>query len=113
MKHPSLIPCCLAFALLISAAPTWAANLAKSNQVVIVLDYGSVDLTRLHRLEDELDVVAKETNSGELDGDEVTPDGRKASIYMKCADTDRLIKAIRPILKAHDFSRDAHVSSGG
>lgn len=113
MKRPLLIRCCLPFVLLIFANPTWADRLAKSAQVVIVIDYGSVDLTRLHQLEDELDIIAKQTNSGELDGDEVTLDGRKASIYMKSVDTDRLVKAIRPALKKHDFSRHALISLDG
>jgi hypothetical protein len=76
------------------------------------MDYGSLDLTRLHRLEDELDVIAKQTDSGELDGDEVMP-GREASIYLKRAGTHRLIRAIRAALKAHDFARDARISVGG
>lgn len=113
MKRPVLHPRCLPFLLFIFAVPTWADNLADSEQVVIVMDYGSLDLTRLRQLEDELDVIAKQTNSGELDGDEVTSDGRKASIYMKSVDTGRLIKAIRPALKTHDFSRDAHIGLGG
>ncbi|WP_175843691.1 hypothetical protein [Burkholderia contaminans] len=110
MKPLVLPPRSLPFLLLIFATPTWADSVAKSDQVVIVMDYGSLDLTRLHQLEDELDVIVKQTHSGKLDGDEVTLDGRKASIYMKSVDTDRLIKAIRPALKTHDFSRDAHVS---
>lgn len=113
MEHPLLIPCCLPLVLVIFANPTWADSLAKSTQVAIVMDYGSVDLTRLHQLEDELDVIAKQTNSGELDGDEVTLDGRQASIYMKSVYPDRLIKAIRPALKKHDFSREALISLGG
>jgi len=113
MKRLVLIPCCLPFVLLIFANPTWADSLAKSAQVVIVMDYGSVDLTRLHELEDELGVIAKQTNSGELDGDEVTLGGRQASIYMKSVAPELLIKAIRPALKQHDFSRDALVSLGG
>ncbi|ODP32114.1 hypothetical protein A9762_05175 [Pandoraea sp. ISTKB] len=80
------------------------------DQVVIVMDYGSRDLTRLYQLEDELGVIAKQASSGELDGHEVTIDGRKATIYMKSVDADRLIAAIRPVLKSHDFSRDAHIS---
>ncbi|CAN0621498.1 conserved exported protein of unknown function [Burkholderia multivorans] len=113
MKRFLLIPRCLPFLLLIFAKPTWADEFAKNNQVVIVMDYDSLDLTRLHQLEDELDVIAKKTNSGELDGDEVTLDGRKASIYMKSVDTGRLIKAILPALRGHDFSRGAHISFGG
>jgi hypothetical protein len=112
MKRPPRSSRSLPFLLLIFASPLWAGDLAKSDQVVIVMDYSSLDLTRLHRLEDELDVIAKQTDSGELDGDEVTP-GRKASIYLKCADTDRLINAIRPALKTHDFSRDARIGLGG
>jgi hypothetical protein len=99
--------------LLILASATWADNFSKGNQVVIVMDYGSRDLTRLHQLEDELDIIAKQTNSGEFDGDEIAIDGRKATIYMKSVDTARLIEAIRPALKVHDFSRDAHISFGG
>lgn len=113
MKRPLLIRCCLPFVLVIFANPTWADSLAKDAQVVIVMDYGSVDLTRLHQLEDELDVIAKQTNSGELDGDEVTLGGRQASIYMKSVDPDRLIKAMRPALKKHDSSRNALISLGG
>ncbi|WP_210237200.1 hypothetical protein, partial [Mesorhizobium sp. M3A.F.Ca.ET.174.01.1.1] len=63
MKPPLLILRCLSVVLLVFANPTWANSLAKSDQVVIVMDYGSVDLTRLHQLEDELDVIAKQTNS--------------------------------------------------
>lgn len=113
MKCLLLILCCLPFMLLIFAIPTWAGSLAKSVQVVIVINYGSVDLARLHELEDELDFIAKQSNSGELDGDEVTLGGRQASIYMKSVAPDLLIKAIRPALKKHDFSRDALVSLGG
>ncbi len=112
MNHRLLIQCAVLFLPLVFGKPAWAAPLTESNQIVIAVDYGSLDLTRLHQLEDELDLVAREAKSGELDGDEVTVDGSKASIYMKSADTEKLIDAIRPVLKAHDFSRNAHISVG-
>lgn len=96
--------------LLVLASATWADNFSGGDEVFIVMEYGSLDLTRLHQLEEELDVIAKQTNSGKLDGDEVAIDGSKATIYMKSVDANRLIEAIRPALKGHDFSRDAHIS---
>ncbi|MGF6609325.1 hypothetical protein OKW45_004247 [Paraburkholderia sp. WSM4175] len=98
---------------LVIAAPSWAGGTVAGAQVVISLGYGSRDLTLLHQLEDELDVAARAANCGELDGDEIAPDGRSASIYMTSGDGDRLVRAIRPILKAHGFSQDAHINTGG
>ena len=95
------------------AAPGWASGTVAGAQVVISLGYGSRDLTLLHQLEDELDDAARAANCGELDGDDIAPDGRSASIYMTSGDGDRLIRAIRPILKAHDFSQNAHITIGG
>ncbi|WP_174911434.1 hypothetical protein [Burkholderia diffusa] len=112
MNYRLSIQCAVPFLLLIFGKPTWPAPLAESNRVVIAVDYGSRDLTRLHQLEDELDLLARETKSGELDGDEVAVDGSKASIYMNCADTRKLIETIRHVLKAHDFSRNARISVG-
>ncbi|CAB3745484.1 hypothetical protein LMG24238_07620 [Paraburkholderia sediminicola] len=71
------------------------------------------DLTQLHQLEDELEVDAKEASAGELDGDEVVPDGSEASIYLTTREADLLIKTIRLVLKAHEFSRDARIMKGG
>ncbi|WP_322053264.1 hypothetical protein [Paraburkholderia bannensis] len=112
MKRFLLILTCLPFSVPAFSELAWADN-TKSDQVVIVVDYGSPDLTRLHQLEDELDAIAKQTKSGELDGDEVTIDGRQASIYMKSIDTQRLTTAVRPALRAHDFSRNARIRVGG
>lgn len=112
MNQRLLIQCAVLFLFLVFGKPTWAAPLAESNQIVIAVDYGSLDLTRLHQLEDELESVARETKLGELDGDEVTVDGGKASIYMTSVHTDKLIDAIRPVLKTYDFSRDAHIRVG-
>ncbi|WP_321845727.1 hypothetical protein [Paraburkholderia bannensis] len=112
MKRFLLILSCLPFSVPAFSELAWADN-TKSDQVVIVVDYGSPDLTRLHQLEDELDAIAKQTNSGELDGDEVTLDSHQASIYMRSTDTEKLMKAIRPTLRAHDFSRDARIRVGG
>ncbi|WP_155681532.1 hypothetical protein [Burkholderia stagnalis] len=80
MNQRLLTQCAVLFLFLVSGKPTWAAPLAESNQIVIAVDYGSLDLTRLHQLEDELESVARETKLGELDGDEVTVDGGKGGI---------------------------------
>ena len=79
---------------LVIATPSWAGGTVAGVQVVISLGYGSRDLTLLHQLEDELDDAARAANCGELDGDEITPDGRSASIYMTSGDGDRLVRAI-------------------
>ena len=113
MKNPLLIPRSLPFLLLAVASPSQADNVVEGTQVTIVVGYGNHDLTSLHQLEDELDAVAKAANVGELDGDEVALDGSRASIYMIARHADLLIKAIRPVLKAHEFSRDAQVIPGG
>ena len=113
MKRPLLIPCSLLFLLLVFAGPSRADSVVEGPQVTIVVDYGNRDLTALHQLEDELDVAAKAANVGELDGDEVASDGSQASIYMTARHADLLMKTIRPVLKAHEFSRDAHIIPGG
>lgn len=45
-------------------------------------------------LEDELEVAAKAASAGELDGDEVAPDGSQASIYLTTRNADLLVKTI-------------------
>jgi len=36
-------------------------------------------------------------------------DGSRASIYMTARHVALLVKTVGPILKAHEFSRDAHI----
>jgi hypothetical protein len=112
MKRPLLIPCSLPLLLLVFANPSQADSAIEGTQVRIVVGYGNRDLTPLHQLEDELNAAAKAANVGELDGDEAALDGSQASIYMTARHADLLIKTIRPVLKTHEFARDAHIIPG-
>lgn len=109
MTRASLIPILVALSLLLSTTRSWADNIVKGGQVEIVVNYGNRDLTRLHELEDELDAAAKAEEAGQLDGDEVASNGSRASIYMTTRHVALLVKTVGPILKAHEFSRDAHI----
>ncbi|MDN7179669.1 hypothetical protein M0D69_17065 [Caballeronia sp. SEWSISQ10-4 2] len=111
MKRILLIQGVLFLLLAGDTVPGWAAMPIDGSEVVVVVTYGSRDLTRLHQLEDELDAAARAANAGELDGDEVALDGSQASFYMKAKNAGLLIKAIHPVLVSHEFSRSARVNS--
>ncbi|TKC86844.1 hypothetical protein FAZ69_19585 [Trinickia terrae] len=104
----------LSFLSLVSATSSNATDgVGEETQVAIVVGYHDRNLASLHQLEDELDAVARAAHTGELDGDEVALDGSQVSIYMTARQVDLLIKTIRPVLKAHEFSRNARIIPGG
>lgn len=109
MRCDSLIPIIVSLSIPLSTTRSWGDNVVKRSQVEIVVNYGNRDLTLLHGLEDELDAAAKSARAGQLDGDEVALDGSRASIYMTARHAALLVKTVGPILKAHQFSRDARI----
>lgn len=80
---------------------------APEHAVIVTFVYGSVDLTALYELEDELAEVVADAKVGELDGHEIAVDGGDATLFLYGPDCDRLFASIRSALNAREFMRGA------
>lgn len=67
--------------------------------VIVRFDYGASSLGPLHALEDRLSEAIAEAGEGECDGHDVTPDLRKATIYLYGPDAEFLFVVAQPVLE--------------
>ena len=75
--------------------------------VIVHFSYGSTDLSRLFKLEDQLIEAIDMAGTGEFDGNEVAADGSDGYLYMYGPDADALFKTVKAILESTDFMKGA------
>jgi hypothetical protein len=66
--------------------------------VIVRFDYGESNLDALHELEDRLTQALAKTDVGECDGNDVTPDLSKATLYLYGSDAEHIFAVAEPIL---------------
>jgi hypothetical protein len=85
------------------------ASSPSEHAVLVHFFYGSLDLSRLFDLENQLVEVITSAGVGEYDGNEVASDGSEGTLYLYGPDADALFAAVRPTLEAVDFMHGARV----
>jgi hypothetical protein len=86
------------------------SELHKHEHAVIVhFQYGSTNFQYIYAVEDQLRNAVAEANVGEYDGREVADDGSVGYFYLYGPDAEALYQAIRPVLEATIFTRNAAV----
>lgn len=77
--------------------------------VIVHFQYGSVNLSPLHELEDRVEAAIEAHGVGEYDGHEIAIDGSDGLLYMYGPDADVLFETVRPVLETSAFMRGANV----
>src|SRR5262245_44490882 len=76
--------------------------------IVKFFHYGekfSQDLSALFALEDELEAALKQSEAGEVDGNEIAVDGADGFIFMYGPDADEMFKAVEQILRTSEVTK--------
>src|SRR5688572_19962523 len=82
----------------------------KVEQAVIVsFNYGIQGLDSLFKLEEKLEKIIEEKNLGEYDGNEIAVDYSDGFLYMYGPSAEKLLEAIKPILKQTSFMKGAKI----
>jgi hypothetical protein len=73
-----------------------------NHAVIVKFDYGEPDLRTLHELEDRLSEAIAQAGEGECDGHDITPDLRKATLYLYGPDAEFLFVIAQQVLEYSD-----------
>lgn len=75
--------------------------------LIVKFDYGATTLDPLYALEDLLSETLSEVREGECDGHDITPDLRKATVYLYGPDAEFLFVATQPVFENAECVQNA------
>lgn len=97
-----MVPCLASFA---------GSAVAQTGPALSVhFEYRPEDFSRIRALQSHLDKAIRRSGTGELDEPELHADGNDGYFDMRGPDSERLYRAVAPILKASPLMKGAEVT---